>query len=216
MTQTWHNLLFAHWPMPVDVLRPLVPADLTIDLFGGQAWIGLVVFRLSGVRLRGCPAVPFVAAFPEINVRTYVHHHGRPGVHFLSLDADNRLAIALARPWFRLAYFPAAIAFQRRTDGISFSSRRTAPPAPPARFSASYRPTAAPFRAPPGSLAHWLTERYCYYSADRQGRLYRCDIHHAPWRLQPARALIQENTMALAHGIVLPSTAPTLHYAHYM
>ena len=55
MAQTWHNLLFAHWPIALDALRPLVPANLQIDTFNGQAWIGIVAFRLSGIRLRPHP-----------------------------------------------------------------------------------------------------------------------------------------------------------------
>src|SRR5205823_6175894 len=84
MTQTWHDLLFAHWPLPPDALRSLVPPELEIDTFDGNAWLGIIPFRLSGVRLRGWPEVPLVANFPEINVRTYVTHGGKPGVFFLS------------------------------------------------------------------------------------------------------------------------------------
>src|SRR5215211_2454367 len=124
MTQTWHDLLFAHWPLPPDALRPAVPPELEIDTFDGVAWLGLVVFRLSDVRLRGFPEVPLVSHFPEINVRTYVTYGEKPGVYFLSLDADNRLAIALAKPWFRLAYHYSRITFRERPEGIHFRSRR--------------------------------------------------------------------------------------------
>jgi uncharacterized protein YqjF (DUF2071 family) len=216
MTQTWHNLLFAHWPVALDALRPLVPAKLQIDTFDGQAWVGIVAFRLSGIRLRGFPEVGWVSHFPEINVRTYVTLNGKPGVLFLSLDADNRAAIALAKPWFRLAYQTARIEHRTTGGGFAFSAQRIERNAPPAAFTATYRPTAAAFAAAPGSLAHWLTERYCYYSAGPQGRIYRCDIHHPTWPLQPAAAKITQNTMALAHALHLPNTAPLLHYAHHM
>jgi uncharacterized protein YqjF (DUF2071 family) len=213
MAQTWHNLLFAHWPVPLAALRPLVPAPLEIDTFDGQAWIGIVAFRLSRVRLRGLPPVAGLHAFPEINVRTYVRVNGKPGVLFLSLDANNRPAMALARPWFHLAYRFSAIRFEAEGDTIRFESRC---PTAPAGFSATYQPTAAPAPASPGTLPHWLTERYCYYSVPRAGRAYRCDIHHEPWPLQPATATIEENTMAAAHGLPLPAIAPILHYARQM
>jgi uncharacterized protein YqjF (DUF2071 family) len=216
MTQTWHDLLFAHWPIPPDALRPAVPAELEIDTCNGAAWLGLVVFRLSGVRLRGLPEVPLVSHFPEINVRTYVTHNGKPGVYFLSLDADNRLAIALAKPWFRLAYHYSSIAFQERPKGIAFRSHRAERNSPPANFMATYAPCAPAFKSRPGTLENWLTERYCYYSVNRSHQIYRCDIHHAQWPLQPAQARITENTMALSHGIHLPATEPQLHYARYM
>ena len=44
MTQTWHDLLFAHWPVPAQALRPLVPAHFELDLFEGQAWVAVVPF----------------------------------------------------------------------------------------------------------------------------------------------------------------------------
>jgi uncharacterized protein len=217
MAQTWHNLLFAHWPVARDALRPLVPANLAIDTFGGQAWLGIVAFRLSGIRLRGFPEIGWLSHFPEINVRTYVTLDGKPGVLFLSLDADNRAAIALAKPWFRLAYQAARIEHRPLVNGgYTFTARRTGRTGPPAAFAATYRTTAPAFIAAPGTLAHWLTERYCYYSPGPRGRIYRCDIHHPAWLLQPAEAEITENTLALAHGLCLPGTAPLLHYAHYM
>src|SRR5438477_3264168 len=115
MAQTWHDLLFAHWPVSPDLLEPLVPRGVEVDTCEGSAWLGLVAFRLSGIRLRGLPQVPFLAGFPEVNVRTYVaagrNAHRIPGVYFLSLDAGNLLVSAIASPWFRLAYHHAHIRF---------------------------------------------------------------------------------------------------------
>jgi uncharacterized protein YqjF (DUF2071 family) len=216
MTQTWHNLLFAHWPVPVDLLRPAVPHQLALDTCGGTAWIGVIAFRLSGIRLRGTPEFGPVSHFPEVNVRTYVRVGDMPGVYFMSLDADNPLAIALARPWFRLPYYQASIGFSAGPQGFSFSSRRTRGGAAEAEFSASYMPESPAAYPARGTLEHWLTERYCYYTVARSGRLYRCEVHHAPWPLQRASAEIAANTMALSHGIMLPETEPVLHYANYM
>ncbi len=219
MTQTWHNLLFAHWPLPPDLLRPHIPPELEIDTFDGNAWLGIIPFRLTGVRLRAWPEVPLVGSFSEINVRTYVTHGGKSGVFFLSLDADNRIGVALARPWFRLAYHYSRIRFeQARCDRVDFRSRRVkGRDATSAHFAATYGPCYEPsFTAQPGTLEQWLTERYCYYSVSRSHQIYRCEIHHAPWQLQRAQARIEENTMALSHGIQLPTTQPLLHYSRYM
>src|SRR5437870_3905422 len=114
MEQRWHDLLFAHWPVACDQLRNVVPAALEIDTYRGQAWIGVIAFRLSGIRLRGMPSVPGISAFPEVNLRTYVHLDGKPGVLFLSLHCPNRLAMAIARPWFRLPYRYADVHFATR------------------------------------------------------------------------------------------------------
>jgi uncharacterized protein YqjF (DUF2071 family) len=107
MAQTWHDLLFAHWPVDTQRLRTLIPEPLEIDQFDGQAWLAVVPFRMSGIRLRWTPAVPWLSAFPELNVRTYVKSGGRPGVWFFSLDAGNALALAIARAWFHLPYYRA-------------------------------------------------------------------------------------------------------------
>src|SRR5579859_5771812 len=119
MAQNWHDLLFAHWPLPAAILRPHVPARLEIETFGGQAWLGVVPFRMSGVRLRGTPAVPWLSAFPELNVRTYVVADGKPGVWFFSLDAANPMAVAIARAWFHLPYFRACMSCTGTMDGLS-------------------------------------------------------------------------------------------------
>ena len=216
MTQTWHNVLFAHWPCPPDILRTLLPDVLAIDTFDGSAWVGIVAFRMTGIRLRGFPVVPIVDRFPEINVRTYVTLNDRPGVYFLSLDADNPLATAIAKPWFRLAYRNARIGFEMVGDKIKFESVRTEGGAPAAKFEATYRPASAARTFTAGSLENWLTERYCYYAPDRRGHLYCGEVHHAQWPLQQAQADIGANSMALSHGIYLPDSAPLLHYAHYM
>lgn len=211
LAMRWHDLLFAHWPVPPRAVRPLVPAGLELDAFDGSAWIGVVPFRMTGVRLRRLPAFAG-AAFPELNVRTYVTAGGRPGVWFFSLDASSRAAVRAARLWFGLPYFDARIRVRSAGDAVRYHSTRTHRGAPPAGFEASYRPTGPPRASAPGSLEHWLTERYCLYAL-RRGRLLRGEIHHAPWPLQPAEAEIRSNTMARAAGIDLPESRPLLHYA---
>ncbi len=211
MTQTWHNLLFAHWPVENAILHPLIPAGLELDTFEGQAWLGIVPFRLSHVRLNGLPRVPLVSYFSEINVRTYVLHDGIPGVFFLSMDTDNRFTTALARPWFHLPYYNARVRM-RVSASVYFSSQRTARYASPATFCGCYNPSSAVYHSEPGSLESWLTERYCYFSPGSRGRLYRCDIHHDPWPLQKACLHTLSNTMALSQGISLPEPDPLLHY----
>jgi uncharacterized protein YqjF (DUF2071 family) len=219
--QRWQGLLFAHWPLPPQTLRPLLPPGLTLDTFDGRAWLGVVPFYLSGLRLRGTPAVPGLSSFPEVNVRTYVRAGGKAGVFFLSLDAGNPFAAAGGRALSLPYYFAAASIARRGGEGtVAYASRRLLPPAPgpgrpePAVFRATYRPSGPVALAERGTLDHWLTERYCLYSVDRRERLRRLEVHHAPWPLQPATAEIAANTLAAAHGIRLPPVAARLHYAH--
>jgi hypothetical protein len=213
MAQTWHDLLFAHWPVPPAALARLVPPGLALDPFDGAAWVGVVPFRMTGIHLRGLPPLPGVAALPEINVRTYVTVGGKPGVWFFSLDAGSALAVAAARRWFHLPYYRARFSIGPGRDGIRYTSRRIHRGAPPAEFSARYGPIGDVALARPGTLDHWLTERYCLYAVDARGRLSRGEINHAPWPLQPADAAIERNTMAAAAGIELPPRAPLLHFA---
>ena len=124
MAQTWHDLLFAHWPVDARLLRPLLPPQLHIDAFEGHAWLAVVPFRMTGVRLRGAPAVPGLSSFPELNVRTYVTCGAKPGVWFFSLDAGNSLAVAIARAWFHLPYFRARMSCRERNGGIEYASHR--------------------------------------------------------------------------------------------
>jgi uncharacterized protein YqjF (DUF2071 family) len=211
--QKWHDLLFAHWPLPAETLRPLIPAPLILDTFEGQAWIGVVPFRMTGIRPRYMPPLPWLSAFPELNVRTYVTRDNKPGVFFMSLDATNVIANRLARKFFCLPYKDAAMQLVFKDGWIHYSSERTDKDQTRARFEGRYQPTGDVYRSIPGTLDHWLTERYCMYPVDPQGRVYRGNIHHPPWPLQPARAEIAVNTMTEPLGIRLPDTAPLLHFS---
>src|SRR5258706_2722286 len=194
MAQVWHDLLFAHWPVAPEILRPLVPASLELDTFEDEAWLGVVPFRMSGVRLRGPPALPYFSAFPEINVRTYVTHGNKPGVWFFSLDAANFLAVVTARLWFHLPYFHSTMSLVEKDGWIWYDSARIHRDSTKGIFEGKYRPTEKVFEACRGTIDHWLTERYCLY-AESSRRLYRSDIHHRPWQLQAAEAEIAINTM---------------------
>jgi uncharacterized protein len=211
MTQTWNDLLFAHWPLPSPLLSSRIPAGLELDVFDGQAWLGIVPFHMTNVAPRGVPALPWVSKFPELNVRTYVRVGDKPGVYFFSLDAANALAVRTARTLLNLPYYKAGMTVSSEEERVRYRSRRPGPPA--AEFHATYGPTGAAFEPRRESLEYFLTERYCLYATHRSGRLYRLDIHHPPWALQAAVADIQVNTVAEASGITLPGTPPLLHFA---
>ncbi len=212
MAQSWHDLLFAHWRIDAAALRPLIPAALQIDTFDSSAWIAVVPFRMSGVRLRLTPNVPGLSAFPELNVRTYVTLDGKPGVWFFSLDAANAIAVAVARRWFHLPYFRARMSCDASGESNHYHSERTHRGAAPAVLRGSYRPIGLTFEALPGTIEHFLTERYCLYAANCCGIL-RGEIHHPPWQLQVADAEFLRNTMIDAAGLAFPAGKPLLHFA---
>jgi uncharacterized protein YqjF (DUF2071 family) len=214
MTQTWHDLLFAHWPIDAAVLQAALPFGLVLDTFQSRAWIGIVPFRMTNVTARGWPNLPRVSAFPELNVRTYVRARGKPGVYFFSLDAASRLAVRAARLLFHLPYFEATMRISASDGAIAYlSRRRDSAGGRPAAFECRYAPAGKPARPVSGTLEHFLTERYCLHTADRRGRIVTVDIHHPPWPLQPARADFTLNTMAAAAGFQLPDVQPLLHFA---
>ena len=212
MAQTWDNLLFAHWPVPVAKLRRVVPSQLPLDTFAGSAWIGVTPFLVRGLRLRRMPPLPLISSFPELNVRTYVTFGGRPGIYFLSLDAASRLAVLGARRAFRLPYFRARMSVRGLGGEVRYSSTRTSSDGEPTDFHAVYRPRGRCFQAEAGSLEYFLAERYCLFTLDEHLGVHRADIHHPPWPLQLADAQIDHNTMATPLGIELEEE-PLLHFA---
>ena len=210
MTQTWHDLLFAHWPVAATELRSQVPPEFELDLFDGIAWLGIVPFRMTNVVPRGVPSLPWVSAFPELNVRTYVRVGDRPGVFFFSLDAGSALAVTAARALLNLPYYTATMSLNNGGSVVEYRSSRSS--GPPAEFMASYEPLGEVFTAAEGTLEYFLTERYCLYHFDHSGAPYRLDIHHPPWQLQRAVATFERNTMAAAAGFIVNDPA-MVHFA---
>ena len=214
MAQSWSNLLFAHWPVDAAVLRRLLPSGIPLDTFDDRAWVSIASFCVSGLRPRLIPALPGLSQFPELNVRTYTALGGKPGVYFFSLDAASALAVVGARAAYFLPYFRANMHIRIGADGmIEYASRRTDRRGRPAEFHARYRPVGPVDYAKPGTLDHWLTERYALYAVGPTARVYRADIEHPQWPLQPAEADIDVNTIAAAAGISVPTTPPRLSFA---
>jgi hypothetical protein len=215
MKQRWLDLLFAHWRVPSETLREVVPPQVPIDEFDGSAWVGVTPFKVERLRARGTPPVPGISSFLETNVRTYTTIGGEPGIWFFSLDAENRSAVLAARRFYRLPYFLAEMSGTAGSAGdgrIEYSTERTSDDGPPAALEIEYSPTGPVGHAQPGTLDHFLTERYCLYTLDGDGRVMRGDIDHPPWPLQPAEAVVRRNTMGVQIGADL-SGEPLLHFA---
>src|SRR4051794_24649738 len=160
MGQTWLDILFAHWPVAPEALRPAVPPAVPIDTFQGNAWIGITPFEVIGARPRGVPPMPWLSRFPELNVRTYATVDGRPGIWFLSLDAARLLAVHGARRGYRLPYHHARMSVTRHAGRVSYRSESLSRQRPRAALHATYAPIGAPATPMAGTLEHFLTERY--------------------------------------------------------
>lgn len=190
MTQTWHNLLFCHWPVSSRILRKHVPSTLDIHLYNGTGWIGIIPFQVTNARLRGLPSPSFIHSFLEMNVRTYVTYKGTPGVYFFSLDANKRIPVWGGRLGAFLPYRHASIEMEEEGNTLHFRSNRKKE-----TFSVSYEQATDFFIPQENSLAFWLYERYCFFT-EIGNRLYVGDIHHDRWRISETKALIHKNTMA--------------------
>jgi uncharacterized protein YqjF (DUF2071 family) len=208
--QTWRDLLFAHWPVSRDLLRQRVPSFLEIDTFDNEAWLGLTPFRVTDSTLRGVPAIPWLSSYNELNVRTYVVHDGIPGIYFFSLDADSTVAVGGATTLFHLPYYLARMNVNEERNNIAFESWRLGSNA---EFRGRYAPAGAWIEPKPDTLEHWLVERYCLYTIDQENRAYRAEIHHLPWQIHSAEAVISANSMADAAGLRLASVAPLCHFS---
>jgi uncharacterized protein YqjF (DUF2071 family) len=206
-TQKWRSLLFVHWEVRPEALRPLVPDALAIDTFEGRAYVGLVAFGMREVRpSRFLPALPTAANFEETNVRTYVHAAGRdPGVWFFSLDASSALAVLGARAFYHLPYWHARMAMESDGDGRTrYRSDRHWEEGSPASLDVRYERGEELAPVAPGSLEHFLVERYLLYAVTARGALLCGQVHHRPYPLRRARVIEMSESLVAAAGVVRP------------
>lgn len=210
MHQDWHKLLFLHWEVPVAAIRKLIPEPLAIDTFDGKAWLTVTPLTITNVHPPMLPPVPYFSWLYELNVRTYVHYNGVPGVWFFSLDANNLPAVLGARIFFSLPYFNADISCEETDGRIRFRANR-AQGEGGGSFDAAWTIGAEMPPAEPGTLEFFLVERYCLYAADNGG-VYRARIHHQPWPVQTAETLSLTNRSVIAaDGIDAPLGEPMAH-----
>ena len=213
MYMEWHNLLFAHWAVKPALLEPLIPKGLTLETYDGFAWLGLVPFQMRYTAPRKWLSLPWVSHFDELNLRTYVTDGQKRGVWFFSLDCNNPLAVRAARFGFHLPYMDAKMQVSNRGDLLGYSSLRIHKNEPSAVLECSYQPVGEVYRSQADSFEHWLTERYCLYSANKAGQVFRGEIDHLPWALQPAEAEFLKNSMAEGIGVSLTSKPEVLHFS---
>ncbi len=204
--QRWEQLLFLHWPVPMATARSLVPAAIDIDTYEGQAYVSVLSLRMARVHLRDLFPMPDLGDFPELNVRTYVVHDGKPGVWFVSIDAPSHLNTWIGRHVFHLAYDTAHMRMTDDGGHVDFTSDRERGTA---RFAATYELHGPAAPAAAGSLEEFLAERYCMYTLDHERQLRRADIEHQPWMLQPVTVDVHENSVLQGDG--MPDLGPPAH-----
>ena len=207
--QSWRELLFVHWSVPVEMVRPLVPERLSIDTFNGETFIGLVPFGMEGVRPWW---LPFGMNFLETNLRLYVHLDGQgPGVWFLSLEAASWLAVQAARIGWQLPYHHATMSTSHVGDVVDYQSRRRGQDE--AALQVRYRIGQPLGPSSPGTLQHFLLERYLLY-ATKGETLLRGQVYHTPYRAHAADILAFSEGIVSAAGMPSKLGAPPIvHYS---
>jgi uncharacterized protein YqjF (DUF2071 family) len=208
-TQTWKDLLFLHWEVPVAAMRAVVPESLDLDLFEGRAYVGIVPFAMRSIRPAFLPP-PFALDFLETNVRTYVLHRGdEPGVYFFSLDASSWLAVRAARLGWSLPYYDADMSMAQSDGRIDYSTHRRDGRA---SLETAWSPGETLGASAPGTVEHFLLERYILY-AERRGRLYSGRVHHPPYPARRATLHSVQESLVAAAGLPASSGPPAFVHA---
>ncbi len=211
--QRWRHLLFLHWEAPVEAVQATLPRGLEVDTFEGRAFVGVVPFTMRDVSPWWSPSVPGVSSFHELNVRTYVHHQGEgPALSFYSLEAASSIAVLLARLLWRLPYHRASMRLDVSGPEVTYTSRRLWPAPKPAEFSARYEIGEPLGPSAPGTLAHFLFERYLLYAAHADALLVG-QVHHKPYPVHRARLVALRESLVSAAGLPQPCGEPIAHYA---
>jgi uncharacterized protein YqjF (DUF2071 family) len=208
--QRWRNLLFLHWSISPETVRPLVPRELPLDLRDGKAWVGVVAFAVKAARP---PLLPTALGldFLETNARTYVHVPGEsPGVYFFSLDASSRVAIAAARMRYRLPYYRARMSCEAEDGRILYRTTRLSRDA--AGFAVRYRTDEELGTAARGSLEEFLIERYVLHTV-HGGTVGTIRVRHSPYPLREVEAELLSETLLAAAGVRRPESAPLVHFS---
>jgi len=200
LAETRMDVLLAHWPVPLDALARMLPPELPVDTFEGEAWLGLVTCRLQALRMRGLPPLPGLSSGPQLEACTYVSADDRPGGWLFSLDRGRQVLVEAAKRSLRLPAYRARLTsgpggFEAEREGL--------------RYRVRYESHGEPFIPARGTLEHFLTERYALYTADG-GRLYRAELNHRPASLRKAACTVEVATIA---PLLLDGEPHALHAA---
>ncbi|MEM1221483.1 MAG: DUF2071 domain-containing protein [Verrucomicrobiota bacterium] len=202
MRQEWKSLLFLHWSVDPEIIQQRLPKGLFVDTYDGSAYLGVVPFYMHALRPVFAPAVPGISFFPELNLRTYVYDKaGRPGVWFFSLDAHTRISVWIARTFFNLNYQYARMSYREHEDS-SFTITCKRGSSQDQNFC--YNPEEKIGHALPGSIEHFLVERYYLFNQANDGSIGIGRIHHAPYEIYEPKVAHYDVTLFPLNGFPRP------------
>lgn len=199
--QEWNRAVFLHWEISLEILKELVPKELTIDTINGKAYISIVPFTMENIRPKYLPSIGFISNFHEINVRTYVVQNGKKGVYFLNIEAEKLISVLVSKHLSGLPYEKAKIIRNQNT----FQSNNSAK-----NFNLTIDYSIESSIINKTELDSWLTERYCLYLKEKK-QIFRYDIHHKEWPLNH----IKINLLNLNYNIGNLELTNENYIAHY-
>ena len=197
LRQNWINLTFLHWLVDPELLSPYIPKDLELDTFEGKAYVGTIPFIMEKVRPYFLPYLPFITTFPEFNVRTYVTKNGKPGVLFLTLDAQSRVTCFYAPRKYGLPYRYAKCRLKIDENRYSWASKRSSDSV---ELEGEAIATGEKRIAEKGTLEEFLFERYSLYT-EHKGNLKMAYTLHEPWVFQDGEAKIVKNSLTECYDL---------------
>ena len=210
ISQEWRELTFMHWKVDPERLKPHLPDGLEIDLFNGEAYVGVIPFVMKNVRPRGLPSVPGISTFAEFNVRTYVIKDGQAGVFFLTLDAKSLVTCFYAPRAYGLPYRYAKAKVKYEGESLQWRSRRSSDGAELIGSTSNKGPLQS---SDSNTLEHYFFERYCLYT-EHQGCIRRAYVYHQPWSFTEAEVNLESNSLLESYNMGLDALSPDLiHYS---
>jgi uncharacterized protein YqjF (DUF2071 family) len=172
--QEWNRVIFLHWRVELEDIRPLVPAELDIDSLHGTYWVSIVAFSAENTQTRLFPPFKPLSNYEQVNIRTYVRHKNRHGVFFLNVEASKWWTCLFARSLSGINYRPAEMdrtderfdSFgENKLDNVNFD------------YDLLYRVSQKK------ELDYFLTERYALF-LEKKNKIIEYDIHHVMWPLR--------------------------------
>ena len=193
----WERVVFLHFLLPPELLRPQVPASFELDLHEGRACVSLVALSMRHFRpsRRGSLAWLFrpMAQQRFLNVRTYVRCGGEPGALFLWGWLSRPLGVALP---FSLLGLPCGFGALEYEHGYETGALRGTATGKAAVSRFAYRAAIPPDgefeKCAPGSLAEFALERYTgFFLRGNAPRLFRA--WHPPWLQRQIAVTIEDD-----------------------
>jgi uncharacterized protein YqjF (DUF2071 family) len=216
LRQRWAELAYFHWPYEPAVVQARLPDGVTVDTFDGRAWVGLIPFEMRDVRVGSTPRVPYLGAFIEVNVRTYVtDQHGRRAVWFWSLDVPRTVVVGVARSVFALPYCWSACTHERPApDRHRYTVRRRWPDGGATSGSSdiSFRVGAEIADDAVDELDHFHSARWGLLTT-RRGRVLRGPVDHVRWPLHRVHDVSIDDSLVVAAGLPAPKGEPVARYS---